>query len=259
MAVGSLGRVWRARTASIGFEGLEHWPAHMGLGLGLGWLGPAALGEAGQPLSGPYEPLQVSITLLWSPVVLEAAPSLGSCARGTHGAGGLPKESACSPSSGCWSSFVPRMLSRMAGLQGPAEEQRCWQPEPCCHTGSSGGLFLPAPLIPGARRVLGKDLEALGEWPRLPSRQRDRALLLSVLLPGGLPLAGVPGAGCWLCGGRFPGEGRLRSWLGNVGVSGQGGPGPARAAGGLFLLASGFQQELRQQQPARWPYSQGSS
>lgn len=61
----------------------------------------------------------------------------------------------------------------------------------------------------------------------------------------GMPLrSGGSGAGraaravcrCRLGGGRFPGEGRLRSWLGNVGVCGQGGPSPAPAAGACSCL-----------------------
>lgn len=77
------------------------------------------------------------------------------------------------------------------------------------------------------------------------AKGQDTAAMLpcDVLLPGGpCRCQGCPrpSVGCWLGGGRFPGEGRLLSLLGNVGVSGQGGLGPAHAAGGLLLLAGGF-------------------
>lgn len=183
-------------------------------------------------------------------------PSRAHVPEGRIGAGGVPRNPHAPKAAAAQGSCVPRMLSWRGGLQGRAQERHCRQPElRCCAgaaQGAQGACSCRSPLSPGLAVFQGRVPEARGGWPMPPQGRGDGVRL---------PCAAAAG-GPWRCrlgGGRFPGEGWLRSWLGNVGVPGQGGPGPARAAGGLFLLAGGFQQELRQQQPARRPHSQGSS
>lgn len=68
-------------------------------------------------------------------------PSLAHVPEGWIGPGRLAgsRRNLHAPKAAAAQSFVPRMLSRSAGLQRPAQEQRCWQPELCCRPGAVRG------------------------------------------------------------------------------------------------------------------------
>lgn len=94
-------------------------------------------------------------------------------------------------------------------------------------------LHPPAPCVPRARCAPGEGSGGSGGCG-CATRQRAGVLLRSGGSGAGRAARAV--CRCRLGGGRFPGEGRLRSWLGNVGVRGQGGPGPGPAAGACSCL-----------------------
>lgn len=228
-------------------------------------MGPAALGAGRAALPGACELLWASIAGFPGPGIVEAAPQLCSCASGLDLGWGAPQGAA-----GIQGSAVPGRSPAGPAL-GLSAGAALLQPELRCHTGAGWELkelVAAGPFVLGAHCAFQvKDREERGGSGRVAGTAvgcrgvPGCAPLGALLLQGPCSWQGCPGPGAvlGLGGGRFPGKGRLRSWLGNVGVSGQGGPGPARAAGGLFLLAGGFQQELRQQPPARLLHSQGSS
>lgn len=170
-----------------------------------------------------------SVALLWIWVLWRQFSAGFLCQRDVPGLSGSPGSPHAPQGLGC---------AEAAPVQGsavPRHSPESWATEVSTGAAQAAqaarGAPSSGPAVPGPAVLQGKVLEP--RWvPR--GQGRDAGALRGFRCWQGSPGC-VPLPAGWQ---EVPRRGEVRSWLGNVGVCGQGGPGPAPAAGGLFLLAA---------------------
>lgn len=193
-----------------------------------GWAGPTALG-GGRAAAfwrlGAFLSFHCSApeSRHWG----GSSPAWLTCQRDRLGLAGSLGNPCAPKAAAAQRSFVPRTLSRRAGLQGPEQEQHCWQPGLCGHAhaaqGARGAHSCRSPSSLGLAVFQGRVPEAAGAWPRgclCVLRGEGTGYCCCVPLQraplGGRAAGGgaqgwVPGAG-WVAGGSQARGGCAHGW-----------------------------------------------